>query len=113
MTAVILCAVLSILFFILGVFLMNGRGSWLIAGYNTASREEKEKYDEKKLCRSTGIVVFAAALLVAVVAVCGYRVETGQMQENSMLLPVGICIGLVIVSVIGSMVYTNKYNRKR
>ena len=39
----ILCAAISLL-------LLSGRGSWLIAGYNTASKKEKEKYDEKKLC---------------------------------------------------------------
>jgi hypothetical protein len=31
-----------------------GKASFLIAGYNTASRKEKEKYDEKKLCRVMG-----------------------------------------------------------
>ncbi|UOR13710.1 DUF3784 domain-containing protein [Halobacillus amylolyticus] len=29
----------------LGVFLINGKGSSLIAGYNTLPKEEKEKYD--------------------------------------------------------------------
>jgi hypothetical protein len=27
--------------------LISGHGSWLISGYNTASKEEKAKYNEK------------------------------------------------------------------
>ena len=42
------------LFLILSLVLLSGRGAWLIAGYNTMSPEEKARYDEKALCRSTG-----------------------------------------------------------
>ena len=37
------------IFAVLSIILLSGHGSWFISGYNTASREEKEKYDEKKL----------------------------------------------------------------
>lgn len=37
------------LFAVLSILLLSGKGSWLIAGYNTASPEEKAKYDSKKL----------------------------------------------------------------
>ena len=43
------------IFAVLSIILLSGHGSWFISGYNTASREEKEKYDEKKLCRTMGI----------------------------------------------------------
>ena len=39
---------------ILTVVLLMGKGSFLIAGYNTSSKEEKQEYDEKKLCRVVG-----------------------------------------------------------
>lgn len=39
-------------FLTLDIFLFNRKGKWLIAGYNTASKQEKEEYDEKKLCKS-------------------------------------------------------------
>ena len=35
----------------------------LFSGYNTASNEEKEKYDEKKLCRTMGIGMSIIAIL--------------------------------------------------
>ncbi len=48
---------------IIGIVLLTGHGSVLIAGYNTMKKEEKEKYDEKKLCRGTGILVLIVAAI--------------------------------------------------
>ena len=39
---------------IIAICLLNGNGAFLIAGYNTMSKDEKAKYDEKALCRSVG-----------------------------------------------------------
>ena len=36
-----------IIFAVLSIVLISGHGSWLISGYNTASKEEKAKYNEK------------------------------------------------------------------
>lgn len=54
-------------FVILSIFLLSGHGSFLIAGYNTASKEEKEQYNTKKLCRITGggLAIVALVLLAA------------------------------------------------
>ena len=40
---------LVLLFLILGILLWNGKGAFLIAGYNTSSKEEQSKYNEKAL----------------------------------------------------------------
>ena len=44
--------------------LLSGHGANLIAGYNTASKKEKEKYDEKKLCRVIGGGLMVIAFLL-------------------------------------------------
>lgn len=36
-------AVVLLLIAAMSVYLLTGRGSWLVAGYNTASQEEKER----------------------------------------------------------------------
>ena len=51
MIAVVCILILAALFFIISGFLYGGKGSWLIAGFGTSSREERAKYDEKKVCR--------------------------------------------------------------
>ena len=51
--------IVFVIFAVLSITLLSGHGSWFISGYNTATKEEKEKYDEKKLsigkkyCRET------------------------------------------------------------
>ena len=45
--------IVFVIFAVFSIILLSGHGSWFISGYNTASKEEKEKYDEKKLCRTT------------------------------------------------------------
>ncbi len=38
----------------LSVILILGHGGWLIAGYNTSSKEEKAKYNEKNSAEQGG-----------------------------------------------------------
>ena len=57
-----------VVFAVLSIILLSGHGSWFISGYNMASKEEKEKYDEKKLCRTTGIGMSIIAILILIKA---------------------------------------------
>ena len=54
-----------IVFAVFSIVLLLGRGSWLISGYNTASKEEKAKYNEKKLCRVMAVI----AVLILIMGV--------------------------------------------
>lgn len=53
---------------LISIVLLTGHGAGLIAGYNTAGKEEKVKYDEKKLCRITGIGMSVITVLVLIMA---------------------------------------------
>lgn len=57
--------IIVILFLLIGIYMLTGRGGFLIAGYNTLPAEQKEKYDEKRLCRFTGVMIILAALYCA------------------------------------------------
>ncbi len=46
MHAVTIQALLVLMFVILGIMIKYFKWSWLIAGYNSSSKAEKEKYDE-------------------------------------------------------------------
>ena len=39
--------IVFIIIAVLSIVLLSGHGSWFVSGYNTASKEEKEKYNEK------------------------------------------------------------------
>jgi len=88
---------------VLSILLMSGRGSWLIAGYNTASKQEKEKYDEKKLCRviGGGLAVFALLML--------------GMVSFEHLLPASfayVFVGIIILVVLVMLVLVNTFCKK-
>lgn len=55
---------------VISVILISGHGSGLIAGYNTAGKTEKAKYDGKKLCRITGIGLAVVCGLILVMGLC-------------------------------------------
>lgn len=57
--------IIVILFLLIGIYMLTGRGGFLIAGYNMLPEEQKQKYDEKRLCRFTGVMVILAALYCA------------------------------------------------
>lgn len=75
----------------------------LISGYNTATKEEKAKYDEKKLCRTMGIGMSVIAILIL----------TMGLFEN--VLPsyfAYIALGIIFVDVTVIIVLGNTICRK-
>ena len=110
--AIIFLIILALLFLILAICLFLGHGAWLIAGYNTMSPEEQQKYDKKKVCRATGIVCFACCALLLVLAYLGYRVEYCGMDE-SLMLPYAIgFVVVLLITVIAAMIYMNTKAKK-
>ncbi len=104
--------VLILMFLIMGIFFFFGKGSRLIAGYNTASKEEKEKYNEKKLCRAMSVFCFATAILTSYLTYFTYKVQIGIQTEDSLIPVVVIFIIGISICVITIMIYTNKYCKK-
>lgn len=58
-----------ILFAVMSGVLLSGHGANLIAGYNTASKEGKNRYDAKKLCRVTGAGMAVITIMILIMAV--------------------------------------------
>ena len=63
-------ASVAALFLVLGFVFLQGKGAALIAGYNTASAQERAETDEKKLCRFMAKLMFALAAC-QLIAACG------------------------------------------
>ena len=95
--------IVFVIFAVLSIILLSGHGSWFISGYNTASKEEKEKYNEKKLCRTMGIGMSIIAILLL----------TMGLFEN--ILPaffVYIASGIILVDVVVIIILSNTLCRK-
>ncbi len=87
---------------LLGIIFLKGKGSFLIAGYNTASKAEKEKIDEKKLCTCVGMLMFA-------LAGCFFIVMLSDIFHKMWILWLGL--GLVFAVSIGGTIYINTRDR--
>ena len=97
------CSV-SLLFLLLGILFARGKGAWLISGYNTMSPAEKEKYDEKALCRGMSRLMYtlAAAWLLP---------SAGVALGSTPLVLIGTVIFVAVT--VGAAILFNTGNRFR
>lgn len=93
--------ILAVLFAVLGIIFLCGKGSFLIAGYNTASDEEKAKYDEKRLHLCFSIFCFALSITIGIMA---------YIDTESFALSVGLpmILGLIFLLVVFTGTYCKK-----
>lgn len=90
------------LFALLGVALSMGKCSFLIAGFNTMSKEEKEKYDTKSLCKYMGKVMFGIAFCITLFVLSDVLVVKAIFNVG---------LALFIFIIIFTIFYTNTGNR--
>lgn len=96
--------VVVIILVIISGLLLSGKGSFLIAGYNTASKEEKEEYNQKKLSNIMGIGLSITTLIVAV------NVYFGEERPSFLkwTTPWGILITAVFMIVLVNTIGRSK-----
>ena len=64
MNNLIIIFVMSFAFLLSGILLLLGKATFLIAGLNTAPKEEKEKWDEKKIAVMGGTFLLIMANVI-------------------------------------------------
>lgn len=103
MTNDIIISLLGILLLLaLGIYLLQGKGAMLIAGYNTLPKEEKEKYDEAALCKATGKLILSFIVPITLISL------GDLLQINSLLIAGGILLAILIFF---GLIYINTGNR--
>lgn len=93
--------VFSILFIVLAIILLMGKGDKLIAGYNTASEEERKKVDIKRLRIVIAILMVITAVFCAILPLIGNN-------KTSQLTAAGIFIAITLVGVIVANTWAKK-----
>jgi len=94
--------IIAALFIVLGIIFSSGKGANLIAGYNTASPEEKAKTDKKKLLKAISVFMF-------VIAGCFLVSALSQVLHVKLLIWIGQA--LFVVTLIIELIYLNTGNR--
>ncbi len=93
----IVYGIMFLLFTVLGVVFLCNKGVFLIAGYNTASPNERAKFNEKVLCRSMAVMMFAIAFSF-VVSALGIFIEIIPPWIGHVLMLAVILIGLIFIN---------------
>ena len=89
--------IIGFLFFTMSLILISGHGANLIAGYNTAGREEKNRYDTKKLCRVVGIGMVVITIMIFIMAIWE-TVLPACFSTVFFVITVIDCIAIIILS---------------
>jgi len=100
----IIAGCIAVPFVIMAIFMINGRGAFLIAGYNTMSAEKRATYDEKALCKAVGWLLLILAALMLLFPLASYF-------EAMWLFLVSFVLFFIIT--IGFWIYANTGNRFR
>ena len=103
MIDIIIISLVNIIPIGIGIFILSGWGDSLIAGYNTASKEEQQKYDIKRLRLVVALILFIVSIVILFPFFLG-------KEDNAMahILTTVVC---VIVAFIG-LVLANTWCKK-
>lgn len=85
------------IFLVLTLILLSGKGAFLIAGYNTASKQDQNRYDEKKLCRVVGCGMAVITVLFAVWSIAGDDFPR-WLGLLSLIIMLSDCVIMIILS---------------
>ena len=89
--------VFSILFIVLAIILLMGKGDMLIAGYNTASEEERNKIDIKRLRIVMVILMVITAVFCAILPLLIGNNKTSQLAAAGLFIAITI-VGIIVAN---------------
>lgn len=97
---VLITIIITALFLVLATLFINVKATFLIAGYNTMSPEEKAKYDIVSLSKFMGKVMFAIS--GSLLLLLGQIVSSAGLAIASTILVVAISLFAVIYIITGN-----------
>ncbi|WP_301108086.1 DUF3784 domain-containing protein [Sporosarcina sp.] len=102
MTGAIVNIFVAIIFLIFAYVLSQGKGAFLLSGYNTMSNEKKAKIDEMALCKFMSKIMYGLSFCIVLFAV-------SELLEQPILFIVGLVLFILIV--LFAVIYSNTGNR--
>lgn len=89
--------ILIVLLAVLAILILSEKAGWLIAGYNTMSDNDRQKYNYKRLCRVIGGCIIAIDILLIISCAIG-EAMTDKMENVFSFLEIAIAILTVILA---------------
>ena len=97
----IVLIIIAAILVIMGVFILIGKGDNLIAGYNTASKEEKAQYNVKRLRGLIGGLLIALAPMMFL------------LNEEDTMAATWSFVAIVFVLCIVVVILANTWAKKK
>ena len=97
-TSFLVVSIVMVPVIIVGIVLCCGKGAILIAGYNTASPKEKATYNEKALCRATGVLVLAIVGSVELLFLGAILGMAALKWSGGVLIAVSTVFGVIYIN---------------
>ena len=94
--------IIVVIFSIITMILLCGKCSFLVAGYNMMNKNEKEKYDEKKVCKGAGITMFLIDFPLIFIALYFQLFTYGYKTagtSDSFTTGIGLLFAIYVVAV--------------
>lgn len=99
-----------IMFIVLSAGFLSGRGGFLIAGYNTMPKEERDRFDEKALCRFMGFFMIVLGVSYAFIVLSIYFLPR-LFLTISIIVFVLVCFAGVIYANTGNRFTKNNISK--
>lgn len=104
--------VVLFIFSIMGISLIFGKGSWMIAGYNTMSKEEKANCDIKKISRVVGIFLVIITILMGIMFLIIQYAIKNDLKNIMNYVPWGFTFVVIVGSII-LVIICQKYDKNK
>lgn len=99
----------AILFLLgLGFYCSHGKAARFIAGYNEKSKEEREEYDEEKLCKALGKRFFYMSLIFVV----GLLIDLKWLGAGLLISVILMMLAGIILLVDLNMDFDKRYKKR-
>jgi len=93
------------LIYIISFYLIQGKGSFLIAGFNTSNKLQKEQYNVERLCRVNGSGMFAIATIMSISLYFKFDYPHPILE---LMVPWGLFIVLGLMIVLANTICKRK-----
>ena len=84
--------VIAIILVIFGVIILIGKGDFLVAGYNTASKEKKQKVNVKRLRLVIGVFLIIVALILLLPLFIDNQENTHMITAITIIIMTIVCL---------------------
>ena len=94
-TKTIVTGIIAVLFLVFAIVFLMGKGDKLIAGYNTASNEERAKVNIKRLRILMAILSVITAAFVSILPIIG---DNTQGQMGATVVFIAVTVAFIILA---------------